>query len=137
MAIVHQSEELDNGDRLTEVSDSDWTFVLEHSEPSTEADTSLTAKDDGAEDTYSKSPRVELYDSGATCHMSPDRERFLTYTLIAPRAISGANQERFYAVGKGDMLVTVPNGTGDSTIRLTEVLHAPKNGSNINLHWPY
>ena len=34
MAIVHQSEELNNGDGCTEVTDSDWDFMSEHSKPS-------------------------------------------------------------------------------------------------------
>ena len=98
MAVVYQSDELDHGDGRTEVTDSHWDFISEHSEPSTRAGASPAAEDDDTSpvtpgSTYSKSPRVQLYDSGATYHMSPDRERFVNYTPIAPRAISGANQE--------------------------------------------
>jgi Reverse transcriptase (RNA-dependent DNA polymerase)/Integrase core domain/GAG-pre-integrase domain/Zinc knuckle len=69
---------------------------------------------------------VDLYDSGATCHMTPHKERFTTYEKIAPRGISGANKETFFAEGLGDIWVTVPNGGKTSKMRLTGVLHAPK-----------
>ncbi len=34
---------------------------------------------------------VELYDSGASCHMSPFHEHFVTYQDIPARPITAAN----------------------------------------------
>ncbi|KAI0702736.1 hypothetical protein C8Q76DRAFT_597673, partial [Earliella scabrosa] len=54
---------------------------------------------------------VEVYDSGATRHISPYRERFESYReLNPPRAITAANGEKFMAIGEGEMRVEVPNG---------------------------
>jgi len=43
---------------------------------------------------------TEIYDSGASWHMSPFRERFLNYKpIVLLHAISAANKQAFYAVG--------------------------------------
>lgn len=48
------------------------------------------------------SVEAELYDSGASRHMSPYRERFVTYRDIPARPITTANNRVFYAVDAGD-----------------------------------
>ncbi|EIW60878.1 uncharacterized protein TRAVEDRAFT_80236, partial [Trametes versicolor FP-101664 SS1] len=54
---------------------------------------------------------IEVYDSGATRHISPYRERFETYErLDPPRPITAANGDQFMATGEGDMRVRMPNG---------------------------
>jgi len=67
----------------------------------------------------------ELYDSGASRHMSPFRHRFLSYREIEPRPITAADKRVFYATGMGDMSIKVPNGESFTTVTLRDVLHAP------------
>ena len=68
---------------------------------------------------------AELYDSGASRHMSPSRERFTAYQTIEPIPIKAANKGVFYAVGTGDLRVEVPHGESLTPIVLKDVLHAP------------
>ncbi|TFK67019.1 hypothetical protein BDN72DRAFT_748773, partial [Pluteus cervinus] len=53
---------------------------------------------------------VELYDSGTSRHISPYREDFENYVETPPKSLKAANQGRFDAVGKGEMVIEVPNG---------------------------
>jgi transposase InsO family protein len=69
---------------------------------------------------------VDLYDSGATRHMSGFRHRFLNFVEIEPKPISTADKRTFSATGKGDMYINVPNGDlPPSKILLKDVLYAP------------
>ncbi|KZT22070.1 hypothetical protein NEOLEDRAFT_1024662, partial [Neolentinus lepideus HHB14362 ss-1] len=68
----------------------------------------------------------ELYDSGATCHLSPYRNDFESQRGVSPpKVFTAANQQDFSAVGKGDLVVEVPNGVDPSKLHLTEVLYSP------------
>ncbi|KAI0075255.1 hypothetical protein K474DRAFT_1560994, partial [Panus rudis PR-1116 ss-1] len=60
----------------------------------------------------------ELYDSGATRHMSPHRNRFINFIEIPPRSIGAADNRSFKAVGKGDMFIDVPCGEKTSRVLL-------------------
>ncbi len=73
----------------------------------------------------------ELYDSGATHHMSPFRDRFKSYHKIPPRVITAADKRVFYTVGLRDLEIEVPNGTCPTLILLKDVLHAPDMGLTI------
>ncbi|KAJ7107821.1 hypothetical protein C8R44DRAFT_532952, partial [Mycena epipterygia] len=53
---------------------------------------------------------LEIYDSGASVHMTPSRHRLTNYRAIKPRGITAANNQTLDAVGMGDMHVEVPNG---------------------------
>jgi hypothetical protein len=61
---------------------------------------------------------TKLYDSGASWHMSPFCEQFLTYQPIKPHPIIGADKSVFYAVGTGDLRIEVPNGESSTPIIL-------------------
>ncbi|EIW56044.1 uncharacterized protein TRAVEDRAFT_80018, partial [Trametes versicolor FP-101664 SS1] len=62
---------------------------------------------------------VDLYDSGATHHMSPFREHFETFTETPARSLNAANQQQFHATGIGSMVIPVPNAPSEDTrIRL-------------------
>jgi hypothetical protein len=67
----------------------------------------------------------ELYDSGASRHMSPFRKQFVTYRKIDARPITAANNKVFHAVGMGDIQIEVPNGATSSKVLLKNALHAP------------
>lgn len=53
---------------------------------------------------------AELYDSGTTCHVSPYHEMFQNFTSTPPKLLNTANKGKFIAIGKGDMVIQVPNG---------------------------
>ena len=65
----------------------------------------------------------ELYDSGATCHMTPHKGALLNYTPIAPKPISTANQLTFHTFGHGGLPIHLPNGNNFTNITLRDVLY--------------
>ena len=68
---------------------------------------------------------TELYDSGASQHMSPFQHHFTHLHSIPPRAITAANNRVFYATGLGDLGIDVPNGSSSTRIILKDTLYAP------------
>ena len=79
-----------------------------------------------------KPARVELYDSGATRHISPYRDDFTSYrTLEPPVFLHAANGQQFPAVGTGTMVISTPNGGEQSALTLEKVLHAPSVGYTL------
>ena len=67
----------------------------------------------------------EMFDSGASRHMSPFRTSFVTYRSIEARPITAANKNVFHAIGIGDLIIKVPNGAKTSKILLRDAFHAP------------
>ena len=55
--------------------------------------------------------QAELCNSGASHHMSLYCEHFAMYQQINPCPITAANNCVFYAIGAGDLLINVQNGT--------------------------
>src|SRR5271168_753274 len=75
---------------------------------------------------------IDLYDSGASRHMSGFRHRFINFVKITPKPITTADKRSFSAVGKGDILVYLPNGKGKtSRVLLKDVLYAPAMGVTL------
>ena len=74
---------------------------------------------------------TELYDSGASRHMSPFIHRFSNYHSTPPRPIIAANKRTFYAIGTGDLRIDVPNGNSTTPVILRDTLHAPDMGLTI------
>ena len=68
---------------------------------------------------------AELYDSGASRHMSPFSHHFTNLRSIPPRPITAANNRVFYATGMGDLGINVPNGSKSTHITLRDALYAP------------
>jgi hypothetical protein len=75
--------------------------------------------------------QTELYDSGASRHMSPYRDHFENYVAIAPKSITAADKRHFQAIGKGDLRIKIPNGHGTTTVLLKDVLHCPDMGLTL------
>jgi hypothetical protein len=71
------------------------------------------------------SERMEVYDSGATCHMSPYIDAFTNFEFIEPKPISAANNQTFKAIGKGNLHIKIPNGDKSTSVTLHDVLYAP------------
>ena len=113
-----------------------WAAMEQIGEPEDEVVSDAVAAAAGrnpARDQQTSSSRTtsELYDSGASRHMSPHRDRFVSYREIEPRAIAAADKRVFYAVGTGDLRIEVPNGEFPTPIILRDVLHAPDMGVTI------
>src|SRR5277367_524644 len=75
--------------------------------------------------------QTELYDSGASRHMSPYRDHFENYIPIMPKSITAADKRHFQAIGKGDLRIKIPNGTSATIILLKNVLHCPDMGLTL------
>ena len=67
----------------------------------------------------------DLYDLGASHHMSPCREDFLLYQEMKPKPLLAANKEIFMAYGIGEIIISVPFEHTWNQIRLTNVLYTP------------
>ena len=69
---------------------------------------------------------IDVFDSGASVHISPYRERFVRFRELNPaRAITAANSEQFIATGEGDVEIRVPNGSTTQLLTLRDVLYSP------------
>jgi hypothetical protein len=67
---------------------------------------------------------AELYDSGASRHMSCFSKQFTNYHIRLPCLITAVDKRIFYTVGMGDLRIEVPNGKSFTPIILKDVLHA-------------
>ena len=76
-------------------------------------------------------PRVEIFDSGTTRHISPYRDDFVTLSAITPKTLRAANKGSFSAVGVGELVIDVPNGVDINQLHLTEVLYSPEVGYTL------
>ena len=53
--------------------------------------------------------RITIYDSGASMHMSPNREPFLEFRIIALKGVKVVDKTIFMATGIGRMKIDIPN----------------------------
>lgn len=58
------------------------------------------------------SGRAELYDSRCTNHISPYKSCFENFQTIEPQHFCAANKQKFSMVGKGELVVDIPNDNG-------------------------
>ncbi|TBU55355.1 hypothetical protein BD310DRAFT_822095, partial [Dichomitus squalens] len=49
-----------------------------------------------------------IFDSGASSHMSPHLDRFVSYRPIQTKSVIAADNHTFRGIGRGDMYITVP-----------------------------
>lgn len=52
----------------------------------------------------------DMYDLGASHHMSPCREDFINFEVIPAKPLTAANKEKFMAEGIREMMIKLPNG---------------------------
>ena len=101
----------------------------QQSQPDIEAWAAIEEVSEGeqSQSSYASEPRTEseLYDSGASCHMSPFRKQFVSYRPIPPRPIMAADKHLFFAEGMGDLRIRVPNGESFTPVILCDALYAP------------
>ena len=76
-------------------------------------------------ETVESSGTAELYDSGCTNHISPYRDQFENFERTAPRPFKAANKQTFSTIGKGELVINVPNGDTFTRLRLTDVQYSP------------
>ena len=81
--------------------------------------------------TSTSDENVELYDSGASQHMSPYHDQFINYQPITPKPITAADKRTFSAIGRGDLQIEVPNGSNQKRFLLKNVLYAPAMGVTL------
>jgi len=74
---------------------------------------------------------IDLFDSGASQHMSGHCHHFVDFTKIKPRPIMAADSCSFSAIGKGSLYLELPNGRNTSKVLLREVLYAPCMGVTL------
>jgi len=74
---------------------------------------------------------INLFDSGASQHMSGHRHRFVNFTKIEPRPITAADLRSFSTIGKGSLYLELPNGRDTSKVLLREVLYTPCMGVTL------
>jgi hypothetical protein len=92
-------------------SDESWAVIVAADDPSIEEEQSLEGSGLSlSASTTDPTSEAEIYDSGASRHMSPFRHRFSSLRSIPPRPITAANNRKFYATAIGNYKVNVPNG---------------------------
>ena len=75
---------------------------------------------------------IDLYDSGASRHMSGFRHKFIDIIKIEPVPITAADKRTFQATAKGKMLVHIPNGDkGTSQVYLLDALYSASMGVTL------
>ncbi|KAK0476039.1 hypothetical protein IW261DRAFT_1339925, partial [Armillaria novae-zelandiae] len=60
--------------------------------------------------------------------ISPYCKDFNSFQSVPPKAFHAANTQNFFAAGKGEMSINVPNGANASNLQLTKVMYSPKVG---------
>jgi len=68
---------------------------------------------------------VDVYDSGASGHMTPNRHRFITFKEITPCTINAVDKTVFKATGIGNMMIGIPNGKTTTHVTLKDMLYCP------------
>ena len=74
---------------------------------------------------HAKRSHNVILDSGAMAHFCPDRLMFSTYSQTAHKAVTATDRWILSSIGRGDILLQVPNGDGVSNFKLKNVAHAP------------
>ena len=72
------------------------------------------------------SARAKLYDSGCTNHISPYESSFDNFLIIETRHFQAANKQTFSTIGKGNLVIDVPNKNGITKFWLQDILYLPE-----------
>ena len=111
--------------------DKDSATSVEQSQPQPDIEAWAAIEEVSEEDQSQQSfasklrTKSELYDLGASCHMSPFCSQFISFRPISPHPILAANKRYFYAEGMGDLQIRVPNGESFMPIIPRDTLYAP------------
>ena len=121
--LLDEREDLDGEEVLVDEGKVDEETPTEAAYTTTFDAAMLSKKNEGID--------IELFDSGASRHMSGYRHRLLNYTKIETQPITAADKRTFDAIGKGDMYIDVPNGDGTSKVLIRDVLYSPSMGVTL------
>ena len=69
--------------------------------------------------------QITIYDSGASMHMSWNREWFSEFRTIALKGVKAADKTIFMATSIGCMKIDMPNGRDSATVTLNNMLYCP------------
>ena len=72
-------------------------------------------------ETVKSNGTAELYDSGCTNHISLYHERFKNFEQTFSQSFKAANKQSFNTIGKGDLVIDIPNGNSSTKLRLIDV----------------
>jgi hypothetical protein len=100
----------------------DW---LEHSNPSTMTSISnpkITATPQTQSIPILNESNPFWMDSGASVHISPDQNDFITLKTVSPRSVKGVGGSSVWAIGIGDIKICIGRGTH---LLLKNVLYIP------------
>ncbi|THG96723.1 hypothetical protein EW145_g7730, partial [Phellinidium pouzarii] len=75
--------------------------------------------------------RIDAFDSGASLHLTPEKERLLNIRSCDPVSICAANGSTFQANLEGELNLVIPNGNNRSIIPLRNVKYAPAMHSTL------
>ncbi|THG96722.1 hypothetical protein EW145_g7731, partial [Phellinidium pouzarii] len=75
--------------------------------------------------------RIDAFDSGASLHLTPEKERLLNIRSCDPVSIRAANGSTFQANLEGELNLVIPNGNNRSVIPLRNVKYAPAMHSTL------
>jgi hypothetical protein len=123
----------DRGKDSKELSGTDWSKIglLISVDSDSDVATEDVAAHIGAGNNADEPPCVKVYNLGSTRHITPYCDAMENFSKIPPRPFRAANMQKFSAIGKGEMVVDIPNGADVSRIKLTEVLYSPEVGYTL------
>ena len=90
----------------------DWAFSASHAGQTTSLKMSSH-----------KGPKIDIYDSGVSSHMSPDHHRFTNFRETPLHPIAAANKATFNATGVADMWIVIPTNKTTSYVMIKDVLY--------------
>ena len=71
-------------------------------------------------------PEVEaILNSGADMHFCLHQENFKTFITTPPCPVIAADRCTFYATGKGDITINLPNGHWTTQVMLKDIWYSP------------
>jgi hypothetical protein len=116
---------VDSDEDLCEEDMESWSLVDEECSANEDITKALSEDPEEQATSTTSDPEAELYDLGASRHISPFQHHFLTYRPINPCPITAADKQIFYAIGSGNLQIEVSNGASKTPIVLWDALHAP------------
>lgn len=137
---VSKAEDEDPYDGLwsSDEEDAEESSEVDWSESNSLVDEDMNLADDSEEiaaqigpDDDDSASRTEVMDSGCSRHLTLNRDALDNYTEIEPKFLRAADKKAMKAVGKGDMVVELPNGSKTSRLKLKDVFHVPGVGYTL------
>ncbi|KIK81024.1 hypothetical protein PAXRUDRAFT_157076, partial [Paxillus rubicundulus Ve08.2h10] len=82
-------------------------------------------------DTQTPTTAIELYNSGASQHLSPYHNHFVNFVSIPPKPITTVDKHTFDAIGRGNLHIEIPNRESKTRVLLKDVLYTPSMGVTL------